>query len=339
MAVVAVPAARSFDSRKTLAHILVYSCLPACRDSQLVNIKYRSTLEKKFWQVGGPAASQPRGPLLLAALGRCPACLPARLPWHAVSPGVPMLRVCLLLPMLPPPPPLPLPLPPHLRLVNVARRRLQVKGAEKVLFGLDDIVGVSDMIVVEGEMDKLALEEAGYTNVVSVSTCLLLGGEHCRWAVHQAACKAACCASVNACAPGESSQSSPMPRCPAPPLLQVPDGAPARVREGEVPPADQDTKFSYLWNCRAWLDQASKVVIATGEPRVRWTWLSWRQPGHCLVELMWRWHQSALTPHPCLPLPFDPGPCRQRRPRGCPCGGACSAAGAGAVLAGALAAE
>ena len=51
---------------------------------------------------------------------------------------------------------------------------------------------------------------------------------------------------------------------PAPPA-QVPDGAPARVREGEVPPADQDTKFSYLWNCRAWLDQASKVVIATGE--------------------------------------------------------------------------
>lgn len=32
-----------------------------------------------------------------------------------------------------------------------------------------------------------------------------------------------------------------------------------------MPPADQDTKFSYLWNCRAWLDQATKVVIATGE--------------------------------------------------------------------------
>lgn len=32
-------------------------------------------------------------------------------------------------------------------------------------------------------------------------------------------------------------------------------------------PAPQDTKFSYLWNCRAWLDQATKVVIATGELR------------------------------------------------------------------------
>lgn len=31
-------------------------------------------------------------------------------------------------------------------------------------------------------------------------------------------------------------------------------------------PSAQDTKFSYLWNCRAWLDQATKVVIATGEP-------------------------------------------------------------------------
>lgn len=41
-------------------------------------------------------------------------------------------------------------------------------GAEKVLFGLNDIVGQPEIIIVEGEMDKLALEEAGYTNVVSV---------------------------------------------------------------------------------------------------------------------------------------------------------------------------
>ncbi len=51
-------------------------------------------------------------------------------------------------------------------------------------------------------MDKLALEEAGFTNVVS-----------------------------------------------------VPDGAPARVKEGDLPPAAEDAKYSYLWNCRAWLDQ------------------------------------------------------------------------------------
>lgn len=51
----------------------------------------------------------------------------------------------------------------------------QVKGAEKVLYGLDDVVGSSDIIIVEGEMDKLALEEAGFRNVVSVSARGWLG--------------------------------------------------------------------------------------------------------------------------------------------------------------------
>lgn len=37
----------------------------------------------------------------------------------------------------------------------------QARGAEKVLYGLDDVVGQADIIIVEGEMDKLALEEAG----------------------------------------------------------------------------------------------------------------------------------------------------------------------------------
>ena len=103
----------------------------------------------------------------------------------------------------------------HDLLVNIKYRTLdkrfwQVKGAEKVLYGLNDVVGKNEIIIVEGEMDKLALEEAGITNVVS-----------------------------------------------------VPDGAPARVKEGELPPADEDTKYSYLWNSRAWLDQAVRIVIAT----------------------------------------------------------------------------
>lgn len=100
-------------------------------------------------------------------------------------------------------------------LVNVKYRTMdkrfwQVRGAEKILYGLDDIVGAQEIVIVEGEMDKLALEEAGITNVVS-----------------------------------------------------VPDGAPARPREGDLPPAHDDTKFSYLWNCRSWLDQAVRIVIAT----------------------------------------------------------------------------
>ena len=103
----------------------------------------------------------------------------------------------------------------HDLLVNVKYRTLdkrfwQSKGAEKMLYGLNDVLGENEIIIVEGEMDKLALEEAGITNVVS-----------------------------------------------------VPDGAPARVKEGELPDRESDTKYSYLWNSRAWLDQAVRIVIAT----------------------------------------------------------------------------
>ena len=42
------------------------------------------------------------------------------------------------------------------------------KGAEKVFYNIDSIVGYEYCIIVEGEMDVLALHEAGITNVVSV---------------------------------------------------------------------------------------------------------------------------------------------------------------------------
>lgn len=44
----------------------------------------------------------------------------------------------------------------------------QEKAAERILYGLPDVVGQSTWIWVEGEIDKLALEVAGFTNVVSV---------------------------------------------------------------------------------------------------------------------------------------------------------------------------
>jgi twinkle protein len=59
-------------------------------------------------------------------------------------------------------------------LVNVKFRGIeskafaQVKGAEKILYGLDDIADSKTAIIVEGEIDKLALEEAGIRNAVSV---------------------------------------------------------------------------------------------------------------------------------------------------------------------------
>ena len=82
-------------------------------------------------------------------------------------------------------------------LCQTLRMYVQVPGAEKILYGLDDITGQSEVIIVEGEMDRLAMMEAGIRNVVS-----------------------------------------------------VPDGAPSRVRDGDIPAQEHDTKFSYLWNCR-----------------------------------------------------------------------------------------
>eukprot|EP00257_Ricinus_communis_P007086 XP_002523145.2 primase homolog protein [Ricinus communis] len=44
----------------------------------------------------------------------------------------------------------------------------QDKGTEKWLYGLDDINETTEIIIVEGEIDKLSVEEAGFRNCVSV---------------------------------------------------------------------------------------------------------------------------------------------------------------------------
>jgi twinkle protein len=44
----------------------------------------------------------------------------------------------------------------------------QETGAEKVFYGLDDIKESVEIIIVEGEIDKLSFEEAGFFNVISV---------------------------------------------------------------------------------------------------------------------------------------------------------------------------
>jgi twinkle protein len=57
-------------------------------------------------------------------------------------------------------------------LVNIKFRALAekafalVRGAEMIFYGLDDIAEVKSAIIVEGELDKLALEEAGFLNVI-----------------------------------------------------------------------------------------------------------------------------------------------------------------------------
>ncbi|KAK9706975.1 hypothetical protein RND81_07G164600 [Saponaria officinalis] len=44
----------------------------------------------------------------------------------------------------------------------------QEADTEKIVYGLDDIRNATDIIIVEGECDKLAMEEAGFLNCVSV---------------------------------------------------------------------------------------------------------------------------------------------------------------------------
>ncbi|KAJ1420863.1 TOPRIM domain [Sesbania bispinosa] len=51
---------------------------------------------------------------------------------------------------------------------TMEKRFWQGKGTEKVLYGLDDISHAAEIIIVEGEIDKLSLEEAGFQNCVSV---------------------------------------------------------------------------------------------------------------------------------------------------------------------------
>uniref|UniRef100_A0A453SY07 SF4 helicase domain-containing protein n=1 Tax=Aegilops tauschii subsp. strangulata TaxID=200361 RepID=A0A453SY07_AEGTS len=92
---------------------------------------------------------------------------------------------------------------------EVSKKFSQEANTEKILYGLDDIKQARDIIIVEGEIDKLSMEEAGYCNCVS-----------------------------------------------------VPDGAPAQV-SNKLPDKDHDKKYSYLWNCKEYLDPASRIILAT----------------------------------------------------------------------------
>ncbi|KAK7329647.1 hypothetical protein VNO77_23819 [Canavalia gladiata] len=51
---------------------------------------------------------------------------------------------------------------------TMEKRFWQGKGTDKILYGIDDIRHADEIIIVEGEIDKLSLEEAGFRNCVSV---------------------------------------------------------------------------------------------------------------------------------------------------------------------------
>ncbi|KAI3436985.1 uncharacterized protein J3R85_005925 [Psidium guajava] len=89
-------------------------------------------------------------------------------------------------------------------------KKFRQKGINKALYGLDDIAEADEIIIAEGEIDKLSMEEAGFINCVS-----------------------------------------------------VPSGAPCKVSNKELPSPDKDKAFQYLWNCKEYLDKASRIILAT----------------------------------------------------------------------------
>lgn len=93
---------------------------------------------------------------------------------------------------------------------TIEKRFWQEKDTEKMLYGLDDIREANEIIIVEGEIDKLSMEEAGFYNCVS-----------------------------------------------------VPSGAPQTISLKEVPSLEKDTSYQYLWNCKDYLDKASRIILAT----------------------------------------------------------------------------
>ena len=97
----------------------------------------------------------------------------------------------------------------------------QVKDAAKVLYGLDHIKNCREIVIVEGEIDKLSMYEAGIKNCVS-----------------------------------------------------VPDGAPPKVSGDEPPPPGEDKKYEYLWNCKDYFTDATRIILATDSD----------EPGQALAE-------------------------------------------------------
>ncbi|KAJ8758619.1 hypothetical protein K2173_000340 [Erythroxylum novogranatense] len=57
---------------------------------------------------------------------------------------------------------------------TIGKKFWQEKGTEKWLYGVDDIIEANEIIIVEGEMDKLSVEEAGFHHcAIHVVTCLI----------------------------------------------------------------------------------------------------------------------------------------------------------------------
>ncbi len=146
-------------------------------------------------------------------------------------------------------------------LVNVKyrsadKRFLQEKDAEKTLYGIDDIGELDWCVLVEGEMDCLALEMAGFTNALSVPD-----GAPERISEVWACPDQKCTHSEK-----KRSKDTVAPLCPKHKRKMEAQGAP-------FDPAD-DRKFEYIWNCWDVLERMKKIILAVDDDA----------PGRALAE-------------------------------------------------------
>lgn len=146
-------------------------------------------------------------------------------------------------------------------LVNVKyrsadKRFLQEKDAEKTLYGIDNIGELDWCVLVEGEMDCLALEMAGFTNALSVPD-----GAPERISEVWACPDQKCTHSEK-----KRSKDTVAPLCPKHKRKMEAQGAP-------FDPAD-DRKFEYIWNCWDVLERMKKIILAVDDDA----------PGRALAE-------------------------------------------------------
>ncbi|KAH1066658.1 hypothetical protein J1N35_031645 [Gossypium stocksii] len=114
---------------------------------------------------------------------------------------------------------------------DAKKRFWQEKDTEKILYGLDDIEDASDIIIVEGEMDRLAMEEAGFRNCVSVP---------------------------DGAPPSVSKKEVPAEE----------QDKKYQYLWNCKEYFKKDRRYQYLWNCKEYFKKASRIILATdGDPR------------------------------------------------------------------------
>lgn len=139
---------------------------------------------------------------------------------------------------------------------RATKRFLQEKNAEKIFGGLDDIADTDWCIIVEGEDDKLAMEVAGYRNVLTVPDG---APERVQQVYH--------CVKCGHELPYRKADNVPVFCCD-----QEMD-----IRPAKFDPKN-DKKFEYIWNCWADLKRMKKVYVAVDSDA----------PGHALSEELCR---------------------------------------------------